>query len=297
MSLDGIDVFVEVVNSKSFSRAAASLGMPTTTVSAKVARLEKRLGVSLIRRTTRQLFVTEAGQRYYEQCATALLQISDAESELAQLVDEPFGTLHITAPADLANSILQPVIERYLERYPKVSVRISVTNSHLDLVAEGIDLAVRVGRIKAFSLTVKKFMVLTGSLWASQDYLERFGHPVSIEDLAEHRLIEFTAAGDSFPMVSDTGVEERVNFRARINCDDMQTSKTFAENSAGIAILPDVVATYHRGASPALVRVLPGYKTPTLTANLVYPSQRFIPKTVRAFIDLATQKRVDAACM
>src|SRR5262245_38895695 len=138
MNLDGVDVFVRVVQAGSFSAAARQLAMPATTVSAKIARLEERLGVTLIQRSTRKMHVTEAGESYYRHCADAIAALAVGEEELAAATAEPSGLLRITVPADLAQSLLPRIIGAYLERYPKVSVEVLATNTQLDLLAEGI---------------------------------------------------------------------------------------------------------------------------------------------------------------
>ena len=128
-SLAGVDVFVEVVNARSFSRAAARLGMPATTVSAQIRRLEERLGATLLQRTTRKLSLTDAGERYYAQCVEAMELVQQAERSVAATLDEPRGRLRITAPADIAQTVLVPVIEAYLARYPAVTIEREGSNA------------------------------------------------------------------------------------------------------------------------------------------------------------------------
>src|SRR5271165_2425292 len=154
MSVDSIQVFVEVVEAQSFTRAAGRLKMPATTVSAKIAKLEERLGVTLIQRTTRRLQVTPAGRAYYERCARALAEIAEGERELLAGTQEPSGLLRITTPPDLAHGLLTPKVERFLKAYPKTSVELIVTSQIVDLLAERIDLAVRVGVLNDSSLII-----------------------------------------------------------------------------------------------------------------------------------------------
>ena len=141
MDLDGIEVFVKVLESGSFSRAAKLLGMPNSTVSAKVSALEKRLGVTLLQRTTRKLRATPAGETYFQQCVLALERLKAAESELTSAQREPQGLLRVTAPADIGHSLLATLVRGFLQRYPKAEVELVVTNRVLDLIAEGVDLA------------------------------------------------------------------------------------------------------------------------------------------------------------
>src|SRR5688500_2364282 len=158
MNLDGVDVFVRVVEAGGISAAARQLGMPATTVSAKIARLEERLGVTLIQRSTRRMHVTSAGDTYYRHCREALAALVAGEGELAAATAEPSGLLRITVPYDLAQTLLPPVVEAYLARYPKASIEIVATNAQLDLLAEGIDLAIRAApALKDSTLQARKF--------------------------------------------------------------------------------------------------------------------------------------------
>lgn len=270
MELDGIDVFVKVVQAGSFSGAARLLGLPNTTVSAKVARLEKRLGVQLIRRTTRKLHVTAAGRAYYERCAPALEAIENAEAEMTLAAPEPSGRLSLTCPGDVAHGLLPPIVDRFVERYPRARVEIVVANRVVDLLAEGIDLAIRAAPLADSTLVARKFMPFTGGLWASAAYLKRRGVPRSLADLAEHDGLVFAR------------LSKKVAFRTRITADDLETLRVFALQGRGIATLTDYLAREAR-----LEPVLPGWSWMTGALSFVYPGQRFVPASVRAFIDTA----------
>ena len=136
MDLDGIEVFVKVVEAGSFSQAAKLLGMPNSTVSAKLSALEKRLGVTLLQRSTRKLRATPAGETYFQQCVQALEQLQAAESELTSEQREPQGLLRVTAPADIGHTLLATLVRGFLQQYPKTEVELVVTNRVLDLIAE-----------------------------------------------------------------------------------------------------------------------------------------------------------------
>lgn len=290
MNLDGIEVFAEVVEAKSFSRAARRLGMPVSTVSAKVARLEERLNVTLIRRTTRQLSVTEAGQTYYEYCVRALAELGEAEQHLAQTKAEPTGVLRITAPPDIAQSILTPIITSFTTRHAAVSVDLTVTNRAVDLIGENIDLAIRVGRLTDSSLIIRKFKDFCMGLWAAPKYLELVGHPKTLADLEYLTLVELNIGGASHQMISENGKSPNIKNAGRIATDDIQSCRAFVEAGAGIGILPDFVG--EEGArAKRLVRVLPNASSRPATAYFVYPEQRFVSQNVRAFIDWAKSQQ------
>lgn len=286
MELDGIAIFVKVVQAGSFSQAARLLGLPNTTVSAKVARLEKRLGVTLIQRTTRKLHITPAGRAYFERCAPALDAIQSAEAQMTLAAPEPAGVLRITAPGDVAHGLLPPIVSQYLERYPLTKVEIMVANRVVDLVAEGVHLAIRAARLVDSTLVARKFMPFSGGLWASAAYLKRKGTPRSPKDLAQHHGLLFARSFGQLPTLGDGRAKREMEFQGRIVADDLETLRMFALRDEGIATLTDYL-----GREAGLVQVLPGWSWVAGALSFVYPGQRFVPANVRAFIDTALEVR------
>lgn len=286
MELDGIEIFVKVVQAGSFSRAARLLGMPNTTVSAKVARLEKRLGITLIQRTTRKLHITPAGRAYYERCAPALEAIGNAEAEMTLAAPEPAGVLRITAPGDVAHALLPSIVSRFLARYPRTRVEIVVANRVIDLVAEGIHLAIRAAPLADSTLVARKFIPFCGGLWASSAYLTRKGMPRSPQELAAHDGLLFSRFSGQPLRLTDGRARAALEFQARLAVDDLETLRAFAMQGKGIATLIDYLAREAR-----LVQVLPEWSWTSGALSFVYPSQRFVPANVRAFIDTAIASR------
>jgi DNA-binding transcriptional LysR family regulator len=294
LELDGITVFVKVVQAGSFTLAARQLGMPNTTVSSKIARLEKRLGVTLIQRTTRKLNITPAGQAYFKRCLHALEEIQAGESELAKSAGEPQGLLRVTASVDVAHSILPPIVRLYLKKYPKTSIDLVVTNRFVDLVAEGVDVAIRAGELDDSSLIAKRMTPVQGGLWASAAYLKRMGTPRALADLAQHDLLVFSPFADSpFRLTNGTEVQS-VPLNGRISADDFETLRTFIQKGDGIGPLPNFL-----GEDPTqkqdLVRVLPKWHWSDRSFSLVYPSQRFLSPKLEAFIQLASSRAEPAS--
>lgn len=286
MAFEDIEVFAEVVEAKSFTRAAKRLGIPTSTASAKVARLEQRLGVTLLLRTTRQVSITAEGQAYYQHCVRALAELSEAERELAEGAAEPSGKLRITAPADLTQSVLTPVVEAYLARYPRVSVELILTNQQVDLVAEGINLAIRVGELADSNLIARRFFNTRMGLWASDDYLKIHGTPKTVKELEAHTMVEMALARRDLILRGADDVAVDIDFSGRLSTDDMQTCRMFIANGAGIGPLPNFIGI-NASEKNQLVRILPKISSAAFSAFFVYPDQRFVPKNVRAFIDCA----------
>jgi DNA-binding transcriptional LysR family regulator len=289
MDLDGIDIFVAVVDAQSFTLAAKWLDMPTTTVSAKVARLEQRLGVTLIRRTTRRLHITDAGQRYYTHCVRALEEIAEAEREMLAATVEPTGTLRICSPPDFAQHLLTPLIEQFLARYPKVSAELIVTNREVDLIGEGIDLAVRVGPLEDSTLIGRKFRTGRVGLWAAPDYLQRVGTPDTVAALANHELLWFKLRPRLWHLHLDRQ-DVDISFNGRLATDNWTALRTFLIRGNGIGLLTEYMGEME-AAQGRLVRVLPALHSDTAIIYLVYPAQSFVPPALKAFMALANQDR------
>lgn len=286
MDLDDIAVFVKVVQAGSFSKAARLLDMPNTTVSAKVARLEKRLGVTLIQRTTRKLHITPAGQAYFTRCVRGLAEIEAAEAELSSDNGEPRGVLRITVTGEIARSLLPPIAARYIAMYPHASIEIVVANRVVDLVGEGIDLGIRAAELKDSTLVARKWLSFTGGLWASPDYLSRRGAPQAPGELETHDYLVFSRVARHTLALSDGRHRIEVPMKGRIIIDDLETVLAFVLQGNGIGGLPDFLAR-QCAKDGTLVRVLPRWNWTTGALNFVYPSQQFLPAKVRAFIDLA----------
>lgn len=286
MDLDGIAVFVKVVQAGSFSAAARLLGIPNTTVSAKVARLERRLGVTLIQRTTRKLHVTPAGRAYFERCVRGLGEIEAAEAEVSLSAAEPRGLLRITAPGDVAHGLLPALVGRFLERYPRTEVELVVANRVIDLLAEGVHLAVRGAALPDSTLAARRFLSYRGGLWASAAYLKKKGAPRTPPELAEHACIVFPRLAAKTLRLSDGRGHADVTLKGRLAVDDFETLRQFAVQGRGIGMLIDYLAR-----EVSLVPVLPRWTWTSGALSFVYPGQRFVPANVRAFIDTALSFR------
>jgi DNA-binding transcriptional LysR family regulator len=286
VDLDGIAVFVKVVQAGSFSAAARLLGIPNTTVSSKVARLEKRLGVTLIQRTTRKLHVTPAGRAYFERCLRALQEIETAEAEVSLSAAEPRGLLRITAPGDVAHGLLPLLISRFLERYSRTQVEVLVANRVVDLVGEGVHLGIRAGALRDSSLVARKFMSYTGGLWASAAYLKKKGAPKTPADLHGHDFLAFPRLAGNALRLSDGRAHAEISMKGRVAVDDLETLRNLAVRGRGIGMLVDYLAR-----EAGLVQVLPKWSWASGALSFVYPGQRFVPANVRAFIDMALASR------
>ncbi len=285
MDMDGIHVFVKVVEAGSFSAAARLMKMPKTTVSAKVSALEKRLGVNLLHRTTRRLNVTEAGERYYQHCAKAVHEIELAESALLSVKGKPSGLLKVAAPMDVGHTLLPRIAASFLDKYPGTQIEMRLSNRVIDLVAEGVDVAIRAGSLKDSSMIAKRFFDLSMQLWASPLYLKTFGSPRHPQDLAGHRLVPFAAM--KFINLTNGKAEVEVNMDGRVMTDDLEAVMALLIANAGIGLLPTFLAESAAG-SGKLAPVLPDWKLKTSNGySFVYPGQKYPSPKVKAFIETA----------
>lgn len=283
--MEGIEVFVKVAQAGSFSAAARLLNMPVTTVSGKVAQLEKRLGVTLIHRTTRKLNLTQAGEVYFKRCVRALDEVRAGESELAQTKSEPEGLLRITAPVDAGHIVLAPLVRDFLRAYPKVDIELILTARRVDLIAEGVDLALRAGKLNDSNLIARKFLENEGHFFASSAYLKRAGTPKHPRELKTHSLLRFSHLPRSLKVTNGRD-DVDVAFSGRFSVDDVEMVKIMIQNGEGIGLLP-VFLCRNEEASGKMVRVLPQWSFGSFALNFVYPPQRFVDPKVRAFIEWA----------
>jgi DNA-binding transcriptional LysR family regulator len=288
MDLDAIAVFVRVVEAGSFSAAARRMGMPKATVSAKVARLEKRLGLSLLQRTTRKVRVTEAGEQYFRHCASAIREVEVAEAALQSASGKPSGVLKVTAPVDLGHTLLPRIVHAYATTYPDVTLELLVTNRIVDLVGEGIDLAIRPAQVlKDSSLIARRFFDMGSNLWASPDYLQRLGAPAHPRDLKTAAFVEFRPRSSLVLTNGKSDVE--VATTGRIRADDFETIKALLLAGAGIAWLPEFLAEDAARAG-TLVPVLPLWRPKERGAfYFVYVGRKYGLPKVQAFIRMALE--------
>jgi DNA-binding transcriptional LysR family regulator len=287
IDLNELALFLRVADTGSFTRAARDLGVPTSTVSRAVARLEEKLDVRLLHRTTRRVALTAEGTTLVDSTALPLATIRDAAAELSDRRNEPHGVLRITAPSDLAEPIVADAVARYVARYPDVRVEVELTSRVVDLVREGFDIALRAGKLEDSSLTARKVGDLDLELFASPAYIARRGQPKSPAELPAHDLVLFRPRdGKTVWTLDGPDGETHVEARGRIAGGDFNFILAAIRSGGGIGLLPAVVAVYHSHGG-GIVRVLPKYASRAGGAlHLVYPSTRHIPAKVTAFRDL-----------
>jgi LysR family transcriptional regulator, regulator for bpeEF and oprC len=283
----GIEEFLRVAEALSFSRAAESLGQAPSATSKSIARLEGRLGVRLFHRTTRSVKLTDEGAQLYARASRWADELDDMQSALLKDPEELGGLVRLEMPVSLGRALILPLVGRFLADHPKLKVEVRMNDHHVNLIAEGADLALRVGHLSNEDLVAKPLGFLRQGTYACIDCLHRFGHPKSPEDLLSHRLITFLPpSGRHRPMLysaagNDIAIDTRGAVATFTNGEAMIDA---AIAGIGIAQAPEI---YARQAlrTGALVQVLTGQDAPGAPVQLVYPPRRQQPRRVRALMD------------
>jgi DNA-binding transcriptional LysR family regulator len=281
-------VFVEVARAGSFSAAARKLNLSTTAVSRHVADLERMLGVTLLRRTTRHVSPTEAGARYLPRARAILEAIEQLNAEIGAVDPTPRGKLKITAPPAVGNEVIAPLAVDFVEAYPEIELEIDLSERLVDLVAEGFDAAVRAGPLESSSMIAHRIVELRYLICASPSYLERRGAPKRPADIGDHDCIHWRAAagGGAWSFVKD-GERVTVPIRGRLLISHFATQREAALRGVGLAILP-LLSVREDLEAGRLVSVLPDYEAHRGELSLVRPPTPFEPPKLRAFIDFIT---------
>jgi DNA-binding transcriptional LysR family regulator len=284
--IDAMQAFVAVADLQGFAPAARKLGLSPSGVTRLIAALEERLGARLLQRTTRSVTLTDVGTRYLERVRRILADVEEAESSAEGERTRPSGRLTVSAPIGFGRLHVSPVMSRYLARYPEVAGELRLSDRMINLVEDGVDLAVRIGHLPDSTLVARHVGEMRRIIVASNAYLKRRGEPKTPQAIAAHDTIQFGAAPD-WRFVED-GREVRVLPTPRFTTNSADAAIQYAEQGGG---LTRVMA--YQGAE-ALKRgrlkiVLAKFEQPAVPVHIVYPTSRLLSAKVRAFIDLVTE--------
>jgi DNA-binding transcriptional LysR family regulator len=284
--------FAEVVDRGGFAAAGRALEIPKSKLSRRVAQLEDRLGVRLLQRTTRKLSLTEAGELYHRHCVAMREAAEAAGDAVATVQSEPRGTIRVSCPLTLAQITIGPLVPLFLQRHPQVRLDMQVTNRVVDLVQEGIDVALRVRPTldDSGSLVVKQLCMTGGVLAASPALLERQGRPQAPEDLQRLPTVAMSAADGraSWTLLGPGGREHEFEHRPCYTADDLMTLKHAAMQGTGATILPDFMCARELRLG-LLEPVLPGWAPRVGIMHAVFPSRRGMVPAVRRFLDFLAE--------
>jgi DNA-binding transcriptional LysR family regulator len=284
--LDAMQAFVAVADLQGFAPAARKLGLSPSGVTRLIAALEARLGARLLQRTTRSVTLTDVGTRYLERVRRILGDVEEAESSAEGERTRPSGRLVVSAPIGFGRLHVSPVMSKYLARHAEVSAELRLSDRMINLVEDGVDLAVRIGHLPDSTLVARHVGEMRRMVVASNTYLKRRGEPKTPQAIASHDTIQFGVAPD-WRFVEE-GREIRVASTPRLATNSFDAAIQYAEQGGGLTR----VMAYQ--AAEALKRgrlkiVLAKFEQPALPIHIVYPTSRLLSAKVRAFIDLVTE--------
>ena len=290
MDLNAMVVFARVVEEKGFSTAARRLGLSKSAVSKQIAQLEDRVGARLLHRTTRRLSLTDVGAAFYERCARILAEAEEAELAVSRMHTVPRGTLRVSGPTSFGGRYLASAVAEFLALYPDLKVDLILNDRVVDLIEEGYDLALRIGRLAVSSLIARKLCPMPRVIVASPEYLATRGTPQAPADLAQHNclLYSYQATGDAWHFLvgaAEVSVHVAGNFRAN-NGDVLLAG---ARAGLGIAMLPGFLAGPDL-CTGRLVEVLRPYRDFAHAISAVYPHNRHLSAKVRIFVDFLVER-------
>ena len=287
--IEAMQAFVAVADLQGFAPAARKLGLSPSGVTRLIAALEDRLGARLLQRTTRSVALTDVGARYLERVRRILADVEEADGSAQAERTRPSGRLVVSAPIGFGRLHVSPVMSAYLTRYPEVSGELRLSDRIINLVEDGVDLAIRIGHLADSSLVARHVGEMRRIVVASSGYLKRHGEPSTPQAIASHETIQFgaTAASPDWHFVED-GTEIRVACTPRLTTNSADAAIQYAEQGGGLTrVLAYQAADAIKGGRLRIV--LQKFEQPPLPIHIVYPTSRLLSAKVRTFIDLVTE--------
>ncbi|CAN93410.1 transcriptional regulator, LysR family [Sorangium cellulosum So ce56] len=291
VSLAAIELLVATVEAGSFSRAARRLGVTPSAVSRRVMRLEQELGVALLARTTRSLRLTDDGQAFYARCVRIVEELGEATEAIARASKKPVGLLRVDAPVALGRDVIAPSLPRFAARYPDVRINLTLRDQHVDPVAEGLDLLVRIGPLGDSSLVARRLGASRLVHCAAPSYIARRGAPATPADLAGHDCVGYLRDGrpTGFRFLTGDGdAVLEVPISGPFHANDVDVLRHLAIAGSGIIAMFDFLAK-DALAEGTLVTVLDEFPTTTWPIHALYPKNRHLLPKVRVFVDFLAE--------
>ncbi len=282
-------IFAAVVEARSFSGAARDLDVSKSAVSKHVSRLEERLGMRLLNRTTRQLSLTEAGATFYDYCARILEEAEEAEAAVTRLRSEPRGKLRMNVPMSFGILHVAPAIPDFIARYPGITVDMVLDDGFVDLVEEGYDVAIRIGHMADSSLIVRRLARIRLVLCAAPSYLSRRGRPDTPDDLMAHDCLEYRQGAPANWVLDGPEGRYTVKVSGPVCANNGDVLRIMAVAGAGILLSPTFIVGSDISEGRLEV-VLGDYVPPVGEINAVYPHRRHLSPKVRAFVDFMVER-------
>ena len=283
--LNAISVFCKVIETQSFTQAANQQNISVAMASKLVSQLEEHLKTRLLQRTTRKIVPTEAGMLYYQRCQAILLDLSEADSSISNMATSLQGNLLISVPRDFGLLYISPNLPKFIELHPNLHVEIEFEDKRVDLVAEGYDLALRIGYMQDSSLVARKISSSPMHFVASPSYLEARGIPLTPDDLEYHQGLLYKSSLNQVHWQSTKANQiQRYKIQSKVVSNNGMALLEMTKAGLGISNAPDFFVN-DALASGELVEILSEYKQKPLDIYVVYPNRRHLPAKVRAFIE------------
>jgi DNA-binding transcriptional LysR family regulator len=285
-----VQLFIRVVETGSFSKAAVELGITQPTATKAVAATEKRLGARLLHRSTRGVTPTEVGALYYEKCKLIAREIDEADNLATLLQSQVGGTLRISTSVAFGRRVLVPLVLRYMRQHPEVTIDLAFDDRYVNLVEQGADLAIRMGRLADSTLGARYLGTNPWLMAASPSYLRERGTPRTAADLAAHACLVYSSVqgDDRWSLATPGGVELAVPVKGPLRSNNLSAVLAAARAGLGLAVLPWYVAR-ESVADGSVVQVLADHGLPAQEVHAVFPSPKWVPSKVTSFIAFLQQ--------
>lgn len=290
--LNDMMVFAKVVETGSFTAAGKALSLQKSNVSRKVARLEDNLNVRLFNRTTRKLRLTEIGQALYHHAQRIGKEMEDAESLVESMTSSTKGTLKVSASVSTGQHLLAPILPDFLRNYPELNLELQLSNRRIDLIEEGIDIAIRIGKMKDSSMITTHLGTIHIFLFCSPEYIVRCGKPSGPADLVNHRILlmnDMGAGSGNTLRLTSTMKEEKVAITPYCSANDFETLRKLTREGLGVAALPRHLCQDDVNIA-ALERILPDWEIPSVDLSAVYTSRKGKLPKITTFIEFVKGK-------
>ena len=286
VDLDGMVVFANIVDHGGVTAAARALKLPKSNVSRRLAQLEDRLRVRLLERTTRKIHLTEIGEIYYRHCRRIVEEVEHADLSISRSLEVPRGTLRVSTSVTVGQHLIAPLLPGFIRSFPEVRVSLQLSNRRVDLIEEGYDLAIRVGRLEDSSLISRSLGRSELGVYGTSNYLGKHSIPKRPTDLAklDCLVMSHEETGHTWNLAGPSGMK-RVEIQPRAIVNDFAVLEQMVLEDIGVALLPNYVA-----CSSKLIRILPKWSVPSVALHAIYPSHRGATPKMRAFLDWLVSK-------
>jgi DNA-binding transcriptional LysR family regulator len=285
--LKSMVVFSHVVEQGSFSAAAKHIGLSRAVVSYHIKKLEQQLGITLLNRSTRSIMLTQAGSDYYQRCRIIAEQASAANQQIENVKNEPEGLLKITCPVSVGLHTIVPALDQFRKLYPKIELDLMLTDEVVNIVKEGIDLAIRGAPLADSALQARKLAVLETCLCGSPEYFERYGRPTTPSELADHTWVIYKLTSNKL-ILEKAGRSHTIEVKGAIATNNASARTAFVEGGQGLGRIPTYDA-WPKIKAGRLQSVLDDYQLKAINVYGVFPPGAASSKKLRLLIDFLIQ--------